>query len=186
MLISLSAVLAAATAGVAVTAWLDSSPDQPAGRHPSAGKTGQHPVPLNDTLTGEPLGGPLSDDNHGAVWTVTTGTLDGQTIVVTGRQDGVLQVRDLATGAVRGGPLTGHAKAVYSVSVGNLNGRATAVSGSVDGTLRLWDLTAERPAGRQLGRGAAVRLHQRRGTRHLGRTDGGGIGKTTAPYVCGT
>ncbi|MGR3875546.1 WD40 repeat domain-containing protein [Streptomyces graminifolii] len=151
VLISLSAVLAAATTGVAVTAWLHNSPDQPAERHPSASKSGQHTVPLNDTLTGEPLGGPLSDDDHGAVWTVKTGTLDGRTVVVTGRQDGVLQVWDLATGAVRGGPLAGHTKAVYSVSVGSLNGRATAVSGSVDGTLRLWDLTDGRSAGRQLG-----------------------------------
>ncbi|MGW1728635.1 hypothetical protein ACWCQK_37875 [Streptomyces sp. NPDC002306] len=151
VLISLSAVLAAATTGLAVSAWPDSGPEQPAARHPSTARAGQHTAPPNDALTGEPLGGPLADGDHGAVWTVTTGTLKGRTIVVTGRQDGTLRVWDLTTGAARGGALVGHTKAVYSVSFGKVNGRAAAVSSGVDGTLRLWDLTAARSAGRQLG-----------------------------------
>ena len=65
---------------------------------------------------------------------------------------------DLATGAPRGEPLTGHDGAVCAVAVGELDGRPVAVTGGDDGTVRVWDLATGAQRGEPLtGHDGSVR-----------------------------
>jgi WD40 repeat protein len=56
-------------------------------------------------------------------------------------------VWDLATGAVVGGPFTGHTGWVYAVAAAELDGRPVVISGADDGSVRVWDLATGAGAG---------------------------------------
>jgi WD40 repeat protein len=84
---------------------------------------------------------------------ITTATVSGRLMAVTGSNDGVVRLWDLAdrTAAARiigrlgrrTGPvrlLGGHTDGVWSVDVAALDGLPVAVSGDSDGVLRRWDL----------------------------------------------
>jgi WD40 repeat protein len=55
-----------------------------------------------------------------------------------------VRVWDLATGAQRGEPLTGHNGWVLAVAFGELDGRGFALSGDADGTVQIFDLVGNR------------------------------------------
>jgi hypothetical protein len=145
VLIAISAFVTVAGAGIAVPLWMrdrgGASTDH--GTAPGSATSGNN-------RAGKQFSDPL-DNHHGAVWAVAAGILNGKAIAISGRQDGTLQVQDLATGVPIGGKLTGHTKPVYGVAIGSVNDKTIALSGSVDGTIRLWDLTVTPPAGRILG-----------------------------------
>ncbi|MFE5587153.1 WD40 repeat domain-containing protein [Kitasatospora sp. NPDC056531] len=76
---------------------------------------------------------------------LTTTTVDGRAVVVTGGDDGAVRLWDLATGEPVGEPMTGHTGQVCAVAATRLNGRPVAVSAGRDMTVRIWDLAARRP-----------------------------------------
>ncbi|MFJ6621511.1 hypothetical protein ACIQOW_28550 [Kitasatospora sp. NPDC091335] len=75
---------------------------------------------------------------------VTTATVDGRPVVVTGGEEGTVRLWDLATGEPVGEPMTGHTQLIRSVATAEPDGRPVAVSGGVDRTVRVWDLRTRR------------------------------------------
>ena len=69
------------------------------------------------------------------------GELDGRLVAVSGGDDRMVRVWDLATGAPVGEPLSGHTGGVNALAVGVLDGRPVVVSGGEDQTVRVWDLS---------------------------------------------
>ena len=103
------------------------------------------------------LAAALYEHAHRRVNAVAVGELDGSPIAVSGGDDGTVRIWDLATGAQRGEPLTGHDDAVYAVAFGELDGSPIAVSGGDDGTVRIWDLATGAQRGEPLtGHDSAV------------------------------
>ena len=76
----------------------------------------------------------------GSVDAVALGTLEGRKVVISGGDNGILRIWDLARGTEVGTPLVGHRGSVYTIEAGELVGRPVVVSGGRDGTVRLWDL----------------------------------------------
>ncbi|MGO9959763.1 MAG: hypothetical protein ACLP50_27930 [Solirubrobacteraceae bacterium] len=74
---------------------------------------------------------------------------DGQR-AVSGGDDGMVRVWDLAAGTQRGAPLTGHDGSVLAVAISADGQRA--VSSSDDGSVRVWDLAAGTQRGAPLTR----------------------------------
>jgi WD40 repeat protein len=70
--------------------------------------------------------------------------LDGR-LLVSGGEDGTVQVWDAATGGAAGEPMTGHEDLVWSVAF-SPDGRRI-VSAGEDGTVRLWDAATSEAAG---------------------------------------
>ncbi len=93
--------------------------------------------PLKSSLT--PSGGRLLRilTGHSDSVNVIAITSDGKQMV-SGSEDGVLQVWDLETGKQLL-TLTGHSQLVTAIAISQDNKRV--ISGSEDGTLRVWDLT---------------------------------------------
>lgn len=106
---------------------------------------------LADEVTGVPRddGRELQTD-RAARWAIETGSavaalslghLRGQSIAVSGGEDGSLQVWELSTGT-RQMTITGHTGPIWTVALGELDGAIVAVSAGDDLAIRLWDLTA--------------------------------------------
>ena len=76
--------------------------------------------------------------------------LTNKVVLVTGGDDGRLQVWDLSTGTTLGEPLTGHTNTITSIAIDVVAGETVAVSGSRDGTARVWGLS-DPSAGLQRG-----------------------------------
>ena len=75
-----------------------------------------------------------------AVHSVALGTLERRAVIVLGRGDGIVEVRDLALRERLGELLCGHVGKVNSVALGTLEGRPVIASGGFDRTVRLWNL----------------------------------------------
>ena len=95
--------------------------------------------------------------HRGMVNAVAMAELEGRSVVVTGGDDGVVRVWDLATGAPVGDTQTGHEGAVNALALAELDGRLLVVSGGEDGTVRVWELS-----GAPRGRVARLAPHRRR------------------------
>jgi WD40 repeat protein len=95
---------------------------------------------LNRTLTG----------HTGNVRSVAAGELDGRPVVISGGDDAMVQLWDLAAGRPLGDPFVGHTGCVRSAVIGELGGRPVAISGGDDQTVRVWDLATGRPVGSPL------------------------------------
>jgi len=78
--------------------------------------------------------------HRSSVNAVAMAEFEGRPVVVSGSDDRTVRVWNLATGALIGGPVTGHEGAVNAVAMAEFEGRPVVVSGSDDRTVRVWDL----------------------------------------------
>jgi len=76
--------------------------------------------------------------------------LSGESVIVSGGEDGTLRLWRLADGAPIGEPMRGHDRGATYVATGIRDGEPVAVSGGNDGTVRLWRLTDGKQIGGQL------------------------------------
>ena len=83
----------------------------------------------------------------GAVGAVAVGRAGDREVIVSGSDDGTVQVWDAVTGQPAGPPLNSHTGEVNAVAVGRAGDREVIVSGSDDGTVQVWDAVTGRPAG---------------------------------------
>ncbi|MGD0068605.1 MAG: caspase family protein, partial [Streptosporangiaceae bacterium] len=81
------------------------------------------------------------------VYAVTAVELGGRPVVVSGSNDWLVQVWDLATGEPVRHAFTGHTGPVRAVAATKLDGRPVVISGSDDRTVRVWDLATGTPVG---------------------------------------
>ena len=96
--------------------------------------------------------------HKGAVTSVEIGQVEGRTIIVSGGDDGTVQVWDANTGNPAGNPITGHKGAVRALAIGRVQGRTIIVSGGDDKIVRVWDANTGNPAGNPItGHKGAVR-----------------------------
>lgn len=75
--------------------------------------------------------------------------------VVSGSRDGIVHVRDFATGQALGRPLRAHAGPVHTLDLTVIARRTVLISGGEDG-VRLWDLESRRPLDGDMRHGTAV------------------------------
>ena len=107
---------------------------------------------------GQPLA-IAAGDRRIAVWELDTGALvyqltspsevyavavaslaDGQQVIVTGGEDGVIRLWDLDSGRLEASEYADHAGPVNALATGTLDGRPFVVSGGGDGAVRAWEL----------------------------------------------
>ncbi|MFF0162352.1 caspase family protein [Streptomyces sp. NPDC005263] len=88
--------------------------------------------------------------HDGAVWTLAMTEFDGQQIVVSGGEDGLVRRWDLAGGSPLGEPLSGHVGAVLGVASATVEDQPVIVSAGYDGTVRRWELVDGIPLGEPL------------------------------------
>ena len=74
-----------------------------------------------------------------AVNAVAIGRAGNRDVIVSGSDDGTVQVWDAVTGDPVRGPLARHGKWVRAVAIGRAGDREVIVSGSDDGTVGVWD-----------------------------------------------
>jgi WD40 repeat protein len=74
---------------------------------------------------------------------MNTGQVDGTPIVVSGRDNGTIDVFTAGTALPAGVPLLAHTTPVMAVASGKLCGRPVVVSGAADGTVSVWDLASQ-------------------------------------------
>ena len=75
----------------------------------------------------------------GPVNAVAVGRAGDRDIIVSGSDDGTVQVWDAVTGDPPGAWLADHDGRVNAVAIGRAGDRDIIVSGSDDGTVRVWD-----------------------------------------------
>jgi WD40 repeat protein len=85
--------------------------------------------------------------HRGGVNAVPVGDLEGESVVVSGGDDGMVRVWHLDGGAAVGEPWCGHQGEVGAVALGDLDGESVVVSGGEDGTVRVWQLDSGAPVG---------------------------------------
>ena len=73
-----------------------------------------------------------------AITAVALTEIDGHATLLTGGTDGILRIRDLATGEVH--ECTGHDRQISEIAVGVVDGDPIAATSSWDGTVRTWRL----------------------------------------------
>jgi WD40 repeat protein len=76
----------------------------------------------------------------GAVNAVATAQLNGHPVIVSGGDDYMVRVSDLATGTPIGQPID-RPRYVHAVATAQHDGRPVMVSGGGEGTVRVWELT---------------------------------------------
>ncbi|MGB6161953.1 MAG: caspase family protein [Pseudonocardiaceae bacterium] len=81
---------------------------------------------------------------------VTTGSMDGRAVAVTGGADGTARVWDLITRRPLGEPLRPGGKIVTAVAIGEMGDYTILVTGGADGRLRVWDLSTGKTLGEPL------------------------------------
>lgn len=86
----------------------------------------------------------------GGVAAVAVSSVDNQSVVVSGGDDGTVRLWNIATGRPIGRPLDGHTAPVVSIVTTTLADRAIAVSASWDSSLRVWDLASGESVGKPL------------------------------------
>ncbi|GIH93478.1 hypothetical protein Psi01_41080 [Planobispora siamensis] len=121
---------------------------------------------------GEPLYGrtdPISSVTSEAV-TISTATVNGRPVAVTGGDDGRLSLVDLTSGEDFRKPLSAHRDGVSAVATAVLADRPIAVTAGRDDIVRVWDLRTHRKVGEV-------------GTAHPVQT--GSVGAVTAAVVGG-
>ncbi|WP_165966407.1 WD40 repeat domain-containing protein [Actinomadura sp. 7K507] len=88
------------------------------------------------------------------VGAVVAGTVEGRPVAVTGTNDGVVRVWDLAAERPEGVPMPGHKFRIGAAAITVLEGRPVAVTCGRDRTLRIWDLLEPGVTARVDGEGA--------------------------------
>ncbi|WLW51536.1 hypothetical protein [Streptomyces sp. YU58] len=99
-------------------------------------------VQVWDLATGEPV---LDPWDGSASHVVACATVRGRPVVVRVADEAAFELRDLATGEVRGLAARSAPTGLYSLACTSVDGRPVAVSGRGDGVLRLWDLESGLP-----------------------------------------
>ena len=79
------------------------------------------------------------------VLAVAAGRLGAHDVIISGREDGTVQVCDPATGQPTVRILTGHTAPVLAVAAGCLGDRDVIISDAWDGKIRIWDATTGEP-----------------------------------------
>jgi WD40 repeat protein len=79
-----------------------------------------------------------NNEREVSVTSVACGRVNGKEVVATGARNGVITIRDGATGTIVR-ELTGHTRAVLALQFGKLLGVDCLVSGGEDGKLIVWD-----------------------------------------------
>ena len=99
-----------------------------------------------DATTGTPIG---ADQCRPAGFgqSVAMGPVDGQTVIVSGGEDGTVRRFDATTGTPIGDPIAAQQGSVESVAMGPVDGQTVIVSGGEDGTVRRFDATTGTPIG---------------------------------------
>jgi WD40 repeat protein len=69
------------------------------------------------------------------------GMVDDVPIVISGHDDGSIDMFTVETALPLGEPIIGHSGPVTAIDYGQVHGRPVMVSGSADGTVRVWDLS---------------------------------------------
>jgi len=65
--------------------------------------------------------------------------VDGDHLVVSAGDDGMVRTWDLRSGQARAAASIGHSRAIWAVAVGEIAGEPVIVLGSDDKTVRVWD-----------------------------------------------
>ncbi|QPF89500.1 caspase family protein [Bradyrhizobium commune] len=78
-------------------------------------------------------------ESGSGVISIVVGEVDKQSLAVSGGQDGVIHVWNLAASLMDKRLLQGHVGEIRSLLIGVLEGLPTIFSGGSDGTIRLWD-----------------------------------------------
>jgi WD40 repeat protein len=76
--------------------------------------------------------------------------MDGAPVAVTGGNEGMVRVWDLASGTPIGQPINAHTDWVTAVACTTMDGAPVAVTGGDDGTVRVWDLASGTPIGQPM------------------------------------
>ena len=100
---------------------------------------------------GEPIGQPLIR-HPGPIHAMSTTTVDGWPVAVTGGHDWTVGIWDLTAGRPAREPLGGHTGPVEAVATGTTAGRPIAVTADSDGLMLLWQLSTGRAIGRQIAK----------------------------------
>ncbi|GGS49861.1 hypothetical protein GCM10010156_05700 [Planobispora rosea] len=126
---------------------------------PPTGQPASSPpaTPSPATATADPTGIPagvakLWDARGGSAWinALTVGEANGEQIVVSGDDDGVIKRWRLADGLAFGQPIDAHRDGINSLAYGTSGGRPVVVSVSNDKTVRRWDLITGKAVGKAI------------------------------------